>query len=175
MVSQKYEDYHKGLVARYMNKIFVEIAKICNRDGEKLILDFGGGYGHLSKFLVCNDVVVYDVVPELSQVEDYRQLKPNIIVCCHVLEHMSSEDIENTMREFIKMTPNKLIIALPTENIFSKIGVWITRLKSAYEDIPHLTTYKEVNKIVERYFKLVNRKYLVCKMTQLSIYENALG
>jgi len=168
---KKYKDYHKGLVAKYMDKIYLKTTTIGNVDTDELILDFGGGYGHLADYIIHDNIINYDIVPELSDIEDYTQLKPHTIIVCHVFEHMSKSEIEQTLINFKKMNPKQLIIALPTENIFSKIGVFITKLKSTYEDIPHLITYKEVNQLVEKHFELTKRKYIVFGMTQLSLYE----
>lgn len=169
-----YEDYHKGLVARYMHKIFDEIIAIGDLNNIKIddfILDFGGGYGHFATRLkLYKNVVIYDVEPKLSQVKDYSKLTPHTIVVCHVLEHITKEEIENIIKNFKNMKPKQIIIALPTENIFSKMGVFITKLKSTYEDIPHLTTYNEVNEIAEKYLTLKERKKIVLGMTELSSY-----
>ena len=164
-----YEDYHKGFVALYMNQIFHKIITFGDIMNYDTILDFGGGYGHI-KDMFPGDVTVYDIVPELSDIKDYTTWNGNIILCCHVLEHIPKDDIKVIMDNFVKINHDKLIVALPTENIFSKIGVWFTKLKETYEDIPHVSNYKEVNEIVEKYFTLSKRKKVFFGMTEISVY-----
>ena len=176
----KYKDYHKGLVKEYMEYIFLKIIKFGNISRGDKILDFGGGYGHFKKrleqfgneFFYKTHITVYDIVPELSEIKDYTSWRGDIILCCHVLEHIPKKDLEIIIKNFKKINPHKLIVALPTENIFSKIGVWITNLKKTYEDIPHQLNYKEVNQLIEKHFTLKKRKYVCFKMTQISIYED---
>ena len=48
------------------------------------------------------NVVGYDILKNVSDVEDYKTVKPSKIVCNGVLEHLTEEEIENTVKNFVK-------------------------------------------------------------------------
>ena len=164
------EDYYKGLFAIYFNRILDRVIEYGNLKQEKgIVLDFGCGLGKLKQRLKKYEtkVVGYDILPSVSDVKDYRTIKPSKIVCNQVLEHLTREEIEKTIKSFIKTKAN-LIVSLPTENILSKIGMLVTGNLNYHED--HKTRYRDVNKIVEKYYKIVKRCY-VFTMTQITYYK----
>jgi len=125
------EDYYKGFAKLYFNGILKKIIEFGSlKEEEGIILDFGAGVGHLKKILNDKKVINYDIIPELSDVKDYKTIKPNKIVCNAVLEHLYREEIDDLMKDFKKMNPKaELLVFLPTENFFSKLGMILTRNK----------------------------------------------
>jgi SAM-dependent methyltransferase len=164
------EDYYRGLSKIYFEKIITIIIAFGDlRKGEGLILDFGCGLGHLKKRLQEKNVIGYDIIPELSDVADYKTLTPSKIVLSGVLEHMYIDEIEKLLHDFIQMNPYaELLIFLPTENFVSKIAMHLAGQVHAHDD--HISKYKDINKVIEKYYYLKKRKYIFLHMGQISHY-----
>lgn len=162
-----HEDYYKGIGRIYFNRILNKIIKLGNLHNESgLILDFGCGHNHLKRRLISKNVVGYDIIPELSDVKDYKKLKPNVIICNNILEHFTESGIRKKISEFKRMNKNcKLIIAIPTENWLSKVGMIISGITNAHDD--HKTKLKEINRILSEFCELAKRKnvFTLCEVS----------
>lgn len=100
------KDYYSGFARIYFDKILETIIKFGNLTEEKgLILDYGCGVGHLKKKLQDRYVVGYDIIPEFSDISDYKGLTPRKIVLSGVLEHLYLNEIETLLNEFLEMNP----------------------------------------------------------------------
>lgn len=134
-----------------------------------MILDFGCGHGHLKKRLKGLNVVGYDIIPELSDVSDYRGLVPSQIVLSGVLEHLYGQEIETLIKEFKQMNPKaSLLVYLPTENWVSKIAIRLAGQKNAHDD--HISKFQEINRIIEKGYYPERRKYVFLRMAQVTKY-----
>ncbi|MCK5320691.1 hypothetical protein KAJ61_04870 [Candidatus Parcubacteria bacterium] len=164
------EDYYKGFSRIYFQKILNTIIKFGDLKNEKgLILDFGCGVGRLKKTLKKNNIINYDIEPKLTEIDDYKELKPEKIILSGVLEHLYLDEIKKLLDEFILMNKNaELLIYLPTENLVSKIAMRLAGQKNAHDD--HVSKYKNVNKILEKKFTLKKRKYIFARMAQINYY-----
>jgi len=164
------EDYYTGLNGIYFNRILDKVIEYGNlKQEEGIVLDFGCGLGKLKQKLKKYGIKVvgYDKLSDISDIKDYSTVKPSKIVCNQVLEHLTREEIEETIKSFIK-TKADLIVSLPTENVVSKIVMLFTGNFNYHED--HKTKYRDVIKIVERYYKIVKRCYIFT-MTQVTYYK----
>jgi len=160
--------YYRGFTRIYFDWILNTLIKMGDLKNEKgLILDFGCGAGRLKKKLPQCNIIGYDIIPELSDVDDYRRLKPTKIVLSSILEHISLEEIENLLQGFLKIKA-ELLVFLPTENIFSKIAMTLSNQSRAHDD--HVSKYKDINRLVEKYYHVDKRKYLFLRMAQLTKY-----
>jgi hypothetical protein len=163
------EDYYKGFAKIYFDKILstlINFGDLKNEGG--IILDYGCGVGHLKKRLSSN-VVGYDIVPELSDIDDYKKVKPNKIVLSGVLEHLYLDEIDQLIKNFLEISPYaELLIYLPTENFVSKVAMLLAGEKNAHDD--HVSKYKDINKTLEKYYTLKKRKYIFLHMAQISHY-----
>ena len=153
------QDYYKGGAGFYFSRIINTIIDFGDLKNERgVILDFGCGVGHLKK-AVGSSVVGYDIIPELSDVTDYRTLKPAVIVCNNILEHFDLGGVKKLMADFKKMNPKaKLVTAIPTENWLSRIGMFASRQREAHAD--HKSKLKDINTILHSYCTLHKRKRL---------------
>src|SRR3990167_821361 len=160
------EDYYTGLGGVYFRKVLSTIIRMGNLEdapGLKLILDFGCGVGHLKRALPFAKVIGYDILPENTDIEDYRYLKPDVIVCNAVLEHLSEAQIRHTLGEFVRMNPNAmLLVALPTENLISKIGMVLTTHMTAHDD--HELKLRAVNRVLSEFGSCLERKRVFTMM-----------
>ncbi|MFH1583430.1 MAG: hypothetical protein ABIB72_03920 [Candidatus Falkowbacteria bacterium] len=164
------DDYYRGAAKIYFNWILETIIKFGDlRKESGLILDFGCGHSHLKKKLTGINVVGYDIIPELSEVENYRQLIPAQIVLSGVLEHLYEDEIKVLINEFKQMNRQAvLLVYLPTENWISKIAMRLAGLKTAHND--HVSFYKEINKIIEKDYRPEKRRYIFLGMAQVTKY-----
>ena len=165
------KDYYKGLEGIYFNKILDKVIKIGNLKQKKgLILDYGCGIGKLkqklSKYHV--NVVGYDIIPSLSDVKDFRNLKPLKIVCNAVLEYMDKKEVERLLKDFLRMNPHAdLIVSFPTKSIISKIAKLVKGVDYHYG---HKIDYKEASRIIQKYYTIVKRSY-VLTLSQVTRYK----
>ena len=164
------DDYYRGGAKIYFNRILETIIEFGDlRKGGGLILDFGCGHGHLKKKLPGANVAGYDIIPELSEVKDYRRLIPDRIVLSGVLEHLYADEIIALLEEFKLMNPRAdLLVYLPTENWISKIAMKLAGKKNAHDD--HVSGYKEINKIIEKSYYPEKRRYIFLGMAQITKY-----
>lgn len=164
------DDYYWGPAAiynRWNMRTAIRLGNLKKEEGT--ILDFGCGVGHLKKTLNKKNIINYDIIPELSEISDYRGLKPNKIVLISVLEHLHINEIDKLMNEFLIMNPKaELIILLPTENFISKIAMRLAGQSNAHDD--HVSKYKEINKVIEKYYEPKKRVYNFCYMAQITQY-----
>lgn len=165
------EDYYRGFAKIYFNQILETLIEFGDLRKEKgLILDFGCGLGHLKKKLASANVVGYDIIPELSDIENYQNLVPAQIVLSGVLEHLRLAEIENLLAEFKKMNPRaNLLVYLPTENWLSKIAIRLAGQPNAHDD--HISSYRAINQIVEKKYYPEKRRYLYLGMAQITRYS----
>lgn len=163
------KDYYKGFAKIYFNFILEAIIKLGDlRRKTGLILDFGCGFGHLKKKL-GNQVIGYDIIPELSDLEDYRDLKPAEVVLNNVLEHLHAEEIKKLLSDFGRMNRQAvLLVCLPTENWLSRIMMRLANYKNAHDD--HVSGYRLINKIIEEKYYPEKRRYLFFGMAQATKY-----
>ena len=164
-------DYYKGFAGFYFRKILhtiISFGGLKKEDG--LILDYGCGVGHLKKILKKDNVLGFDVEESLGEVGDYRSLKPVKIVLSGVLEHLYIKDVKRLLEDFLVMNSQvELLVYLPTENWVSKIAMRLAGVPNAHDD--HVSKYLEINKILEKYFKLSKRRYIFFRMAQVSLYK----
>lgn len=164
------EDYYRGFAKIYFDRILetiIEFGELRKESG--LILDFGCGLGHLKKRLEGRNVVGYDIIPELSDISDYRGLVPSQIVLSGVLEHLYGDEIKALMQRFKRMNPKaNLLVYLPTENWISKIAIRLAGQKNAHDD--HVSGYGEINRIIEEEYFPEKRRYLFLRMAQITKY-----
>lgn len=164
------EDYYKGFAKIYFNRILgaiIEFGGLKNENG--LILDYGCGAGHLKKYLKKDNIIGYDIIEELSEVDDYTKLRPSKIVLSGVLEHLRAHEISGLLADFYRMNPRaELLVYLPTENLISKIAMRLAGQKNAHDD--HVTAYREVNHILEQKYRPLKRKYIFFRMAQITKY-----
>lgn len=166
MIKHYQIDYYKGILGIYNRKImthFIRLGELWNR---RLILDFGCGVGHLRTRV--QNVVGYDINPELSDIEDYKSMKPEVIVAAASLQYLNPKQMDDFLQFAIK-SKAELVTVIPTENIAAKLAMIILNKPYAHDD--HLFGYKHINRILEKHFKVKKRKYLCLSMVQLTIYD----
>lgn len=122
---------------------------------ESLILDFGCGEQYFKKNSDFKNTIGYDKVAEYTDIKDYRGLKPEVIICNHVLEHLDIIELQETLDNFKKMQPHFIITGIPTENLISRICARIGRSQSY---AGHKTKIKVIQNELNKRFTLLEKK-----------------
>jgi len=157
MIQNFAEDYNHPIpfVRFYFRRIIsVAIDMLGNISKDSLILDFGCGRQYLKKASGLK-IIGYDIVPQFTDIDDYRNIKPDIIFCNHVLEHLDIQELKETLDSFKKIVPKFIITGVPTENLLSKLCALIGRPHGYFE---HKTKMKAIHNELSKRFALLERK-----------------
>jgi len=133
------------LVRWYNNRYFNYGIKLLEPTPSDIILDFGGGEGWL-KTKIGNPVINYDIDPKLTDVKNYDILNVNKIFCSHSLEHLGSNELVVAVCNFKFMEPERVIVISPTENLLSKVAIFLFRSQGDSHD-SHLVNYHEITEV----------------------------
>ncbi len=126
-----------GLVAGiYFKAIIRAIIRIGDLDsGRKSVLDFGCGHGVLKEMLGGPDYVInYDIVPELSDVEDWCNVEFDVIVANEVFYSFSEESLCELLGNLRYKNPAmELIIGVSRQSILNNVGKMILGYSDAHD------------------------------------------
>lgn len=120
MIQNFKEDYESPIpvVRFYFRKVMSALIEMLGDvQQEVLILDFGCGKQYFKKVSCFKNVIGYDIVPGFSEISDYRALRPDIILCNHALEHLSIDELKETLENFKRMNPKFIITGIPLQKI----------------------------------------------------------
>ena len=161
---------YKGIIGIYFNKVIDDIIKLGNlKEEEGLILDFGCGVSIIRDRLPHRNIIGYDIVPELSDIDDYKQLTPNKVISNAVCEHLTKKELEEVLNNFKKMNVQTLVVGLPTENKLSKFLSIIVKRRRTRHD--HKLKLNTINEMIEKRYNLIKRK-AVFTMSEISLWKN---
>lgn len=154
----------------YFRKKIDSCIRIAKLKKEDIILDFGCGAGWLEKKLNKYKIFGYDINPEKTFIENYKDVKPTKIFCLDVLEHIPEKDIENILSKFKELNDNfELIVSIPTGNFISrKIRKLVGKLEVPKE---HITSYATILNILKKNFNL-KRRLNFFSVTKIFVFKN---
>jgi len=159
-------DHWIPLIRLYFRSVARKAIDFLEIKDSDVLLDFGCGNQRLRGFLEKKNsrarYIGYDVVSKYSDVTDYKQVKANKVVCAHVLEHLTKDQLEELIEYLVRSKVESFVVALPTENWVSKLGAFLSRRNIAHEG--HVMTYKDVHRILRNKLRLV-RKANIFTMT----------
>jgi SAM-dependent methyltransferase len=153
---------HGYISSIYFNNIFSNIIKIISKNKKKNIkvLDFGCGNGYLKKKLKENKkirVIGYDIVKELTETSNWKKVKFDYFVSCHVFMYLNKIKIKNIINFIKKQRPNaKIIVAISRQSFLNKIGAFILNERNAYTNVC-LSSAEEIS-ILQKHLKIVEKK-----------------
>jgi hypothetical protein len=153
----------------YLSKIISDLISV--RNGT--VLDFGCGNQHLRAFVFPeNKYIGFDIVKEVSMVDDYTTLKPDVVVASNVFEHMTLQDIDKLVAFCKKVKVKQIICSFPVRQW---IWIRIVRLfkgKEMAENIiaDHITGWADTKKILSRYFTCsLEKNYCISQL--ITVWE----
>ena len=116
------KDYYSGAKGVYFFAILkriIALAELGRRD--VVVLDFGCGTGRLSQ-LLPGKVIGYDVIPQLSDVDDWRTTKFNVVVANEVFYLLTATQLTEFLAELRALNPSaELVVGISRQGILNKI------------------------------------------------------
>ena len=111
----------------YFNFMKNKIIEVGNFHEKKNVLDYGCGTGDLKKLNLQkknkSTIINYDIIEELSEIKDWREINFDTIVFCQVLVLIEPIQIRNIL-DFIKRKNSnvEIITVISSQSIINKIG-----------------------------------------------------
>tara|TARA_Y100000389_G_C17415066_1_gene493199 strand:- start:523 stop:1047 length:525 start_codon:yes stop_codon:yes gene_type:complete len=142
----------------YFHKIVNEIIKIGNlKKTKKTILDFGCGNKIFSQKLPNNKILNYDINPNITEIQDYKNYNFDIIILNHVLMHMNEKQISNLFYDLKNINSKILfLIGVGRQNFISKVGKFILRQHKAHDKT--FISYNEQLNLIKNNLNVINKK-----------------
>ncbi len=161
---------YTGITSLYFYSILSTIIKIGGlKSTNKTILDFGCGYGTLKKLLPGSNVIGYDIVPEYSDVKDWRTVQIDIFVANQVFYALQSSEVENILLQLRQLNPSaKLIIGTSRKGLLNKIGMFLFNKRQAHDG--YKLEPKDELLLLSKHCKLLSRRSIFF-LTDVSIYS----
>lgn len=94
----------------------------------------------------------FDIIPELSGIEDYTKTRPDIVFALNVFEHIEEKELRKILENFRKMNVKKLVTAQPVEHPIGKFLAFLSGLYFEHKHV-HKLRWFEVHRIVSDYFR----------------------
>jgi len=150
-------NYNNFITNLYFKKIInqiIEIGKL--KDTKKKILDFGCGNKELSKSIVEKKVLNYDIKPEYSDYDDYKNLKFDIIIINHVLEYFDKSEIIKFLEDLKRINPEcELIVGLTIRGFVSNFVKNLLLQFSAHDNF--ISNYKDILETLNKYTENISK------------------
>ena len=91
-----------------------------------VILDFGCGQSELKKLLPDSKVIGFDIVPELSDISDWRLMNFDVLVANEVFYSFSEEALQKLLEELRSKNKNlELVVGISKQGILNNIGKFL--------------------------------------------------
>lgn len=165
---------HENVSSIYFNNIFDNIIKCVelNKKNRIKILDFGCGNGYLKKRLGKNKkikVIGYDIVRELSDVQNWKLVNFDYFVSCQVFTYFKRKKLENIIKYLKKnRLKSKVIVAITRQGWLNKLGAFILNEPEAHTNF-NLTPKQELE-ILTKYMKII-KKINIFFLTDIYVLE----
>jgi len=129
---------HNFFSGIYFNLILKKIISLIIDNKLKKILDFGCGFGYLKKKIIKKIshilVINYDIIPELSEIKTYKNLRFDCLVANQVFYLFKENDLNNLIVYLKNKLPNlKLIVVISRQSFLNNIGKFILNEKEAHK------------------------------------------
>jgi len=144
----------------YFRAILKKIIKIGNLNyPSKKILDFGSGTGELKNILRTKNINVinYDVVPELTETNDWAKETFNVFVANQVFYIFSKEELIEVIEKLKKTNPQvEIIIGISKQGFLNKLGMIILNYRDAHDNT--LLNLEQELEIFLKYTKIIKKR-----------------
>ncbi len=150
-----------GLISGiYFNNILNNICNLIKNNKKIKVLDFGCGHGYLKKKLQKNKkitVINFDIVKELSEIDDWRKVKFDYFVANQVFVYFKKKDLNKILKDLKKKnTKVKVILTISKHGWLNKLGAFILNETEAHTNF-NLTPSQELGAFT-KYMKIIKKK-----------------
>ena len=136
-MSRKYKrtTEYSGISGFYFYLLLRTLINLGGLDSKaKTVLDFGCGHGMLKKMLPDSKIINYDVVKELSDVDDWRKIKFDIMIINEVLYLFEEKEILQLLSEVKKVNGNvELVVGISRQSWLNNLGKIILGQRDAHD------------------------------------------
>ena len=141
----------------YFYFLHIKIISFLNVNKNDVILDFGCGLGSLKKLIKKKfeyaNVINFDVLGNLSEIEDWKQIGFNKIVFCQVLYLLSEQEITDILKFIKSKNENaKIFCCFSCQGFLNKLFAYLLGHKNAHKDT--LTTPDQEEKLLLNFCKI---------------------
>ena len=118
---------YSGISRYYFRKLLNSIINIgCLTRPSIRVLDFGCGKGELKKLLPSANIIGYDIIPQLSDVDDWRKVNFDILVSNQVFYTFKEEALDRLLCELKSKNKNlEIVIGISRQGILNNIGKYL--------------------------------------------------
>lgn len=157
---------YSGLSKFYFQHLLRQLVNIGGLERPGIaILDFGCGRGELKRLLAGAKVIGYDIIPELSDVADWRSVDFDVLVANEVFYSFSEDELESLLRELKRKNPAlELVVGISRQGLLNNIGKYLLGRPDAHS-ATKIGPKKEVE-ILERHCR-INRKKNVMNLAHV--------
>ena len=125
---------YKGITRFYFYSILSTLIKLGNlRNTNKIILDFGCGYGMLKKLIPNSNVLGYDIVEKWSDVKTWEEVPFDIFVSNQTFCLLEENEVNKILKKIKNINPeSKILVSMSRKSFINKLGMQIFNYKNAY-------------------------------------------
>jgi hypothetical protein len=146
---------YRGFAGYYFRFLIGQIIKLGKlKRSDITILDFGCGEGRLKQILKSSKVIGYDVVRDLSDINDWRTLDFDVLVANEVFYTFKRDDLNKLLIELKQKNKSlELIVGISRQGFLNKIGMYLLGRPKAHSNTK-LTPKEEMNILKQHCFVL---------------------
>lgn len=122
-----------GVTDIYFKKVLKSSIKILGVAKKELkILDFGCGHRQLSKSFPDYNIVGFDKIGELTQIEDWRSIRFEVVIANHVFCQLPRDELRNLVISFVEHGVSWLVVSESNQGVLNRIGMKLMRRQDAH-------------------------------------------
>ena len=114
-----------GIYFRKILKVIIQLGGLGTRN--IIILDFGAGFGFLKSMLLKLNsfarIVNYDIKKDLTEIEDWRDVEFDVLVCNEVFYTFEKEELIHLLNELKSHNKNlEMLVGISKQGFLNNLG-----------------------------------------------------